>query len=76
MFQLSSALFCWLTASAVAYDATWESLDSRPLPSWYDEAKVGIFIHWGFFRYLRMVANGSGPIGEINGALAMILPIL
>jgi alpha-L-fucosidase len=49
MFQLSSALFCLLTASAFAYDATWESLDSRPLPSWYDEAKVGIFIHWGVF---------------------------
>ena len=23
--------------------------DSRPLPSWYDEAKFGIFIHWGIF---------------------------
>ncbi|XP_050462733.1 alpha-L-fucosidase isoform X2 [Cataglyphis hispanica] len=28
---------------------TWSSLDSRPLPSWYDEAKFGIFIHWGVF---------------------------
>ena len=32
-----------------AYEATWESLDARPLPSWYDEAKFGIFIHWGVF---------------------------
>ena len=31
------------------YDATWESLDTRPLPSWYDEAKIGIFVHWGVF---------------------------
>lgn len=31
------------------YDPTWESLDGRPLPSWYDEAKIGIFIHWGVF---------------------------
>ena len=23
--------------------------DSRPLPAWYDEAKFGIFIHWGIF---------------------------
>ena len=22
---------------------------SRPLPSWYDEAKIGIFVHWGVF---------------------------
>jgi alpha-L-fucosidase len=34
---------------AYAYEPTWESLDSRPLPTWYDEAKVGIFIHWGVF---------------------------
>ncbi|XP_071112652.1 alpha-L-fucosidase-like [Haliotis cracherodii] len=31
------------------YDPTWESLDSRPLPTWYDEAKVGIFVSWGLF---------------------------
>lgn len=31
------------------YKPTWDSLDSRPLPAWYDEAKIGIFIHWGVF---------------------------
>lgn len=31
------------------YTPDWESLDSRPLPTWYDEAKFGIFIHWGVF---------------------------
>ena len=31
------------------YQPTWESLDSRPLPSWYDEAKFGIFMHWGLY---------------------------
>lgn len=31
------------------YEATWESLDSRPIPEWFDEAKIGIFIHWGVF---------------------------
>ena len=31
------------------YRPTWESLDSRPLPSWYDEAKFGIFMHWGVY---------------------------
>lgn len=31
------------------YQPNWDSLDSRPLPSWYDQAKVGIFIHWGVF---------------------------
>jgi len=31
------------------YDPTWDSIDSRPLPAWYDESKVGIFIHWGLY---------------------------
>nr|XP_002124240.2 alpha-L-fucosidase-like [Ciona intestinalis] len=31
------------------YEPTWKSIDSRPLPSWFDEAKFGIFIHWGVF---------------------------
>jgi len=33
----------------VVYDPTWESLDARPLPDWYDKNKIGIFIHWGVF---------------------------
>lgn len=24
-----------------------DSLDERPLPSWFDDAKLGIFVHWG-----------------------------
>uniref|UniRef100_H2YWK8 alpha-L-fucosidase n=1 Tax=Ciona savignyi TaxID=51511 RepID=H2YWK8_CIOSA len=31
------------------YLPTWDSLDKRPLPKWYDESKIGIFIHWGVF---------------------------
>lgn len=31
------------------YAPTWESIDSRPLPTWFDEAKFGIFIHWGVY---------------------------
>ena len=34
---------------AGAYQPTWESLDSRPAPSWYLDAKFGIFIHWGVY---------------------------
>ncbi len=29
------------------YGATWESLDSRPVPGWWQDAKFGIFIFWG-----------------------------
>ena len=31
------------------YDPTWESLDSRALPQWFDDAKFGLFINWGLY---------------------------
>ena len=30
-----------LNAAASQYAPTWDSLDTRPLPTWYDDAKVG-----------------------------------
>ncbi|PSN44927.1 hypothetical protein C0J52_15007 [Blattella germanica] len=35
--------------STTRYEPTWESIDTRPIPQWYDDAKFGIFIHWGVF---------------------------
>lgn len=43
-----------ITAHEPAYNPTWDSLDSRPLPQWYDEAKVGIFLHWGIYSVPSM----------------------
>ncbi|XP_068935144.1 tissue alpha-L-fucosidase-like isoform X1 [Petaurus breviceps papuanus] len=31
------------------YTPDWESLDARPLPAWFDEAKFGVFVHWGVY---------------------------
>lgn len=31
------------------YSADWASLDSRPVPEWFSDAKFGIFIHWGVY---------------------------
>ena len=42
-------LLCSFIINAASYDPTWESLDTRPNPAWYDEAKFGIFMHWGVF---------------------------
>ncbi len=28
---------------------TWEQIDARPVPAWFDGAKFGIFIHWGIY---------------------------
>lgn len=29
------------------YEANWASLDRRPIPGWFNEAKFGVFIVWG-----------------------------
>ncbi|XP_004923234.1 putative alpha-L-fucosidase [Bombyx mori] len=31
------------------YSPDWNDLDTRPLPEWYDKAKIGIFLHWGVY---------------------------
>ena len=36
-------------AEAVRYEPNWASLDKRPCPEWYADAKFGIFIHWGTY---------------------------
>ena len=29
------------------YEPNWQSLDTRPIPAWFNEAKFGIFVVWG-----------------------------
>ena len=31
------------------YEATWDSVGTHPLPDWYDDAKLGVFLHWGLY---------------------------
>ncbi|MBN1284873.1 MAG: alpha-L-fucosidase [Anaerolineae bacterium] len=31
------------------YEPTWESLKAYTVPAWYQDAKFGIFIHWGVY---------------------------
>lgn len=38
-----------LAAAAAQYQPAWESLDQRPNPQWFEEAKFGVFIHWGVY---------------------------
>ena len=45
--SLILALFILQAAQAQAYEPNWESLDSRPVAPWFEDAKFGIFIHWG-----------------------------
>jgi len=38
-----------LAAAATHYEPTLESLNRHPLPAWYADAKLGIFVHWGLY---------------------------
>jgi alpha-L-fucosidase len=40
---------CPQTQSPSHFEPSLESLDKHPLPQWYADAKLKIFIHWGLF---------------------------
>ena len=31
------------------FEATWESVRTHRLPEWYEDAKLGVFLHWGLY---------------------------
>ena len=33
----------------MSYAPTWESVSQHPVPGWYDDAKLGVFLHWGLY---------------------------
>jgi len=41
------------------YQPTWESLDSRKNPEWFQNAKFGIFIHWGLYSVPGYTNKGT-----------------
>lgn len=51
-------LLCQIIAIQAKYEPRWASLDSRPLPDWYDDAKIGIFMHFGAYTVpSKMIYN-------------------
>ncbi len=40
------------------YSPDWASLDSRPTPEWWQDAKFGIFIHWGVYSVPAFTPKG------------------
>ncbi|EGC34344.1 hypothetical protein DICPUDRAFT_88361 [Dictyostelium purpureum] len=38
-----------INVNSQIYTSNWTSINSRPLPSWYDSVKFGIFIHFGVY---------------------------
>jgi alpha-L-fucosidase len=55
-------LMCLCAASAAnaqRYTADWKSIDSRPTPEWWTDAKFGIFIHWGVYSVPAFGTKGE-----------------
>ncbi|MDD2763325.1 MAG: alpha-L-fucosidase [Opitutaceae bacterium] len=46
-------------AASRSYEPNWESLDQRPTPAWFLDAKFGVFIHWGVYA-----VPAWGKVGE------------
>ncbi|HEY0778070.1 MAG TPA: alpha-L-fucosidase [Gemmatirosa sp.] len=54
-----------VTPPPARYDASWASLDRRPVPAWYDSAKFGIFVHWGVYSVPAWAPTGANvPVYE------------
>ncbi len=47
----------------MAYEPTLASLNAHPVPQWFEDAKFGIFIHWGLFSIPGFAAK-SGSISD------------
>ena len=61
------ATFAAITAGAQHYEANWKSLNTRGIPSWFNEAKFGIFIHWGVYAvpsYAPVLENSGLSYAE------------
>ncbi len=58
---------CTLPLAAQTYTADWASIDKRPTPAWFQEAKFGIFIHWGLYSvpaYAPVKTEHQTPYAE------------
>ena len=48
-----------LAAERVKYEPNWDSLDKRPTPQWFHDARFGIFIHWGVYSVPAWAPKGQ-----------------
>jgi alpha-L-fucosidase len=46
------------------YEPTWESLREHQVPEWFDDAKLGVLLHWGLFS-VPAFAPLTGELHEL-----------
>ncbi len=49
----------------VKYKPIFDSIKEHPLPEWYNDAKLGIFIHWGLYS-VPAWAPTTGELGDVD----------
>ena len=49
------------------FEPNWKSIGQHKVPSWYQGAKLGIFIHWGLYS-VPAWATPSGELGKVDRA--------
>lgn len=55
------------TTQAQKYEASWELLNKRGIPEWFNNDKFGIFIHWGLYAvpaYAPVIPNSGLSYAE------------
>jgi alpha-L-fucosidase len=61
------APFAYSASAQTPYQPAWDSIDRRPCPKWYTDAKFGIFIHWGVYSvpsFAAVNAKDENPYAE------------
>jgi len=48
-----------LAAETAKHEPNWESLDKRPTPQWFQDARFGISIHWGLYSVPAWAPKGQ-----------------
>ncbi|HKK68874.1 MAG TPA: alpha-L-fucosidase, partial [Bacteroidales bacterium] len=58
-YRILFLLFFFFSFISAQYQANWESLDQRPIPEWFRDAKFGVFIHWGAYSVPAWSPKGT-----------------
>jgi len=65
LLSAAAASTAFRAMPATHYEPTWESIRTHTVPGWYDDAKLGIFIHWGLYS-VPAWAPPSGELGKVD----------
>jgi len=61
-------------ASPAPYDGSWASLQKMPVPAWFDDGKIGIFIHWGPYSVLGYKKGDQGYAEQPSSTTSPKIP--